>query len=347
MAKKKKKKAAKAKNTRRRWAWIAAAALVAVCVAAWLGSRYTQSYSGEKDAWVYIPEGASASAVRDSITSSLGPEFGGRVATLVSGNPTEAHGAYRVAPGDKAWRVARRISQGRQSAVKLTFNNVRTFAQLADRLASRMEFTPDDFLNAADSLAREQGLTTREFEAQFLPDTYEAYWTASPASVIEKIQANYRRFWTDERRAQASAEGLTPLQASIVASIVEEESNRTDEHGLIARLYLNRLHKGMRLQADPTVRFALGDFTIRRVAGPMLSVASPYNTYRVDGLPPGVIRLPAAATIDRVLSAPRHPNLYMCARTDGSGRHDFAATYDAHLANARAYRSHLDSRGIK
>lgn len=328
-------------------AWVGAAAVVLAVALAWAGSRFMSSYGGEREAWVYIPQGSTPEAVRDSITSTLGAGFGGNVAGLVSVDPEKIHGAYRVAPGDRAWRVARRISKGNQTPVRLTFNNVRTFPQLAERLASRMEFTPDEFLAAADSLAREQGVSRLAFEAQFLPDTYEAYWTATPASVIEKIQANYSRFWTEERRAKASAEGLTPLQASIVASIVEEESNRADEHGLIARLYLNRLHKGMRLQADPTVRFALGDFSIRRVAGPMLSVDSPYNTYRVAGLPPGVIRLPSAATIDRVLSAPSHPNLYMCARTDGSGRHDFAPTYDAHLANARAYRAHLDSRGIR
>lgn len=242
-------------------------------------------------------------------------------------------------PDEKAWKVARRLNQGRQTPVRVTFNNVRTFRDLAARIAAHMDFSADDFTAAAHKAAEADSISFHQLEAELLPDTYETYWTASPAELIAKIRANYRRFWTPQRLSKARSLGLTPLQAATLASIVEEESNRTDEHATIARLYLNRLHKGMKLQADPTVRFANGDFTIRRVTRHMLSIPSPYNTYVVPGLPPGVIRLPEPRTIDLVLNAPPHPYIYMCARPDGSGYHDFTDSYSTHLKNGARYRA--------
>lgn len=313
--------------------------LAFVALGAWYFTRMVQGYDGKEAAWVYIPSGATKEQVKDSLQSSLGNSFGGRVAMLWDGTPEGSRGAYRIEPGEKAWKVARRISQARQTPVRITFNNVRTFPDLADRVAARMDFTPKEFLEAANDMAKDESISIQQLESEFLPDTYETYWTASPQQLISKIRDNYRRFWNDERRAKATSLGLTPLQTSTLASIVEEESNKTDERPAIARLYLNRLSRGMKLQADPTVRFAKGDFTIRRITGDMLSIQSPYNTYLVNGLPPGVIRLPEARTIDQVLDAPKHNHLYMCARPDGSGYHDFTSDYSRHLANARKYRS--------
>jgi len=157
----------------------------------------------------------------------------------------------------------------------------------------------------------------------------------------------YEKFWTDERKAQATSQGITPDQAVTLASIVEEETSKADERGKVARLYLNRLQHGMRLQADPTVKFALGDFSIRRLSVAMTQVQSPYNTYRVNGLPPGPIRLPEKATVDAVLTAPQHDYIYMCAKEDFSGYHNFATDYTTHMANARRYQAALNARGIK
>lgn len=317
---------------------IVAVALVLLAWGAWYLMRVTSGFRADEAAWVRIPRTASQQQARDSIVAALGEDFGGRVAALWSGNVTASHGAYRIEPGERAWRVARKIGQGRQTPVRVTFNNVRTPQQLAGRLASRMDFTAEEFAEACSEVAEADTLTLSALQAQFLPDTYEAYWSATPAELIAKMRAAYCRFWNAERLAKAEALGLTPEQVSILASIVEEESNRRDERPKIARLYLNRLHRGMLLQADPTVKFATGDFAARRITSEMLSVDSPYNTYRRTGLPPGIIRYPEARTLDAVLDAPAHNYIYMCARPDGSGYHDFTADYATHLKNARSYR---------
>ena len=318
---------------------ITLACLAFVALGAWYFTRMVQGYDGDKATWVYIPQGATNDQVKDSLRSSLGHNFGGRVAMLWDGTPESSRGAYRIEPGEKAWKVARKIGQGRQTPVRVTFNNVRTFSDLATRLATRMDFTPEQFLSTANQIATADSISMEQLESEFLPDTYETYWTASPQQLIEKIRDNYHRFWNEERRAKAASIGLTPLQTSILASIVEEESNKRDERPSIARLYLNRLSRGMKLQADPTVRFAKGDYTIRRITNDMLSFQSPYNTYVVNGLPPGIIRLPEARTLDQVINAPTHNYIYMCARPDGSGYHDFTSDYSRHLANARKYRT--------
>lgn len=261
-------------------------AFAVMIAGAWYFTRLAAGYDGEIATWVHIPRHATVGEAKDSLRAALGDRFGSTVAMLWSQDIGKSHGAYRVEPGERAWRVARRISQGNQTPIKLTFNNLRTFGQLAETLAAKMDFTTPEFIEAARRLEAADGLTDREFEAQFLPDTYEVYWSASPDELIRKIRANYASFWSQERRDKAAAQGLTPLQASVLASIVEEESNRRDERPQIARLYLNRLHRGMKLQADPTVKFAAGDFAARRVAGAMLQTDSPYNTYRYAGLPP-------------------------------------------------------------
>lgn len=315
------------------------AVLVAIAWGGWYVGRMFSPYRGETAAWVRIPRDASPGEARDSICAALGDAFGGKVAALWSGDVAVSHGAYRIEPGERAWSVARKIGQGRQTPVKLTFNNVRTIGDLAERIASRMDFSADDFSAALGEIQKSDSVSARELEAQFLPDTYEMYWSATPDDVIARMRANYRRFWNDERLDKARQLGLTPLEVSVLASIAEAESNRRDERGKIARLYLNRLHRGMLLQADPTVKFATGDFAARRITADMLKVASPYNTYRVKGLPPGIIRFPEARTLDAVLNSTPHNYIYMCARPDGSGYHDFTADYSAHLANARAFRA--------
>ena len=288
--------------------------------------------------WVRIPRTATVDSAKDSITAALGDNFGGRVAAIWNGDIEASHGAYLIEPGEKAWRIARRIGQGRQTPVKVTFNNIRTSDRLASRLASRMDFTAGEFEEACRKAAVADTLSPEQIAAQFLPDTYEVYWSATPEELIAKIRKHYSRFWDDARREKARNLGLTPLQVSVLASIVEEESNRRDERPKIARLYLNRLNRGMLLQADPTVKFATGDFEAKRITGAMLKSGSPYNTYRYPGLPPGIIRYPEAATIDAVLNAPEHGYIYMCARPDGSGYHDFTSDYQTHLDNARRFR---------
>lgn len=339
--------------TRSRKILIAVAATVLlIAVGAYGAWRFINSpYEGPEAVWVYLPHGTTRQALADSLKSALGEHTGSRAAAIygaVAKDNAEIYGAYRIEPGTSAKAIAQRIVRHRQTPVRLTFNNVRTLAQLAERISSQMDFTAEDFLAAADSLLPAAGFkSAAQFPAAFLPDTYEFYWSEQAGPTVARLLQHRNDFWNDERRRKASAMGLTPVQAATIASIAEEETNNRVERGVVARLYLNRVHKGMKLQADPTVKFALGDFSLRRIRGEHLKVQSPYNTYNVVGLPPGPIRVAEAATIDALLNSQPHNWIYMCAKEDFSGTHNFAADYSTHLANARRYQRALNARGIK
>ncbi len=297
---------------------------------------------------VCIPSGATGDAIGDSLRSALG-SFGVKVERLWrlhNGDPERARGSYLVNPGDKAISIARRLASGRQTPVRFTFNNLRTFGQLEALMDRRLEADSAAFGACADSLLTSLGLTRAEFAAAVLPDTYEFYWTASPRRVLQTLVDTRNAFWDSTRTALAAELGLTPVQVATVASIVEEETNMADERPLVARLYLNRLQRNMLLQADPTVKYALGDFGLQRIRASHLGVQSPYNTYLHHGLPPGPIRIVERSSIDAVLNAPEHNYLYMCAKPDFSGYHDFASTYDRHRINSARYHRALNARGI-
>jgi UPF0755 protein len=198
----------------------------------------------------------------------------------------------------------------------------------------------------SDSCAR-WGFTPATIPVLFIPDTYEMYWDISYEKFMAKMQKENEHFWTSARKAKADSIGLTPIQISILASIVEEESNNKIERPAIAGLYLNRYRIGMPLQADPTVKFAVNDFTLRRILFEHLKTDSPYNTYKYVGLPPGPIRVPSASGIDAVLNYQHHEYLYMCANADFSGRHAFARNMKEHHQNAQRYRNELDKRKIQ
>ncbi len=307
----------------------------------------TDSYCGQPIR-VCIPAGADAASVNDSLRSALG-SFGGKVYRLwdiLNGDPAVAHGSYAVDSGMKAMDVARAISGGCQTPLRVTVNNIRTFGDLAGMFSRKLEFDSIDFVVAADSVLSALDYERDEFPAAVLPDTYEFYWTAKPESVLNRMVRVRDSFWDSTRVARALELGLTPVQVSTIASIVEEETAKTDERPSVARLYLNRLERGMMLQADPTVKFAIGDFSLRRVTAGHLSIDSPYNTYRVHGLPPGPIRIVERASIDAVLNAPEHNYLYMCAKDDFSGYHHFSTTYDRHCIYSARYHRVLNARGI-
>lgn len=329
------------------------AAVVALAAAIGLTLAYRTAYNeyeGAEPVRIYIPAGSTAADIRDVLTSQLGADFGGDVATLYrlrKGDPARTVGSYVISPGDRAWSVNNRLRTGTQTPVKVTFNNIRNFDQLAGRIADRFSWSAADFAAAADTVLPEFGFKGRaEFPAAFIPDSYEFFWTTPADQVVRRLATHRGDFWTQARRDKAARLGLTPVQVATVASIVEEETAKADERGRVARLYLNRLDRGMKLQADPTVKFALGDFSLRRIGGAMLDTESPYNTYRVNGLPPGPIRVPERSSLEAVLEAPQHNYLYMCAKSDFSGYHDFAADFDTHRANARAYQTELNRRGI-
>ncbi len=306
------------------------------------------SYNGPEK-WIFISADATENDIRTILSDSIGT-IGSRAADLyhlTGAKPARSHGAYRITDGTTALKLYRTISRGAQTPIKVTFNNVRTVNQLASRIASRMELDSASFMTACDSVLPPRGFNRATYPAAFLPDSYEFYWTTPAASVVKTL-ADYRdRFWNDDRRAKASALGLNPVGVATIASIAEEETNDRAERGTVGRLYINRLKRGMPLQADPTVKFAVGDFGLRRITSAHLNTSSPYNTYRVTGLPPGPIRIADRATLEAVLDSKPHPYLYMCAKEDFSGRHNFATDLATHQANARRYHNALNRRNIK
>lgn len=258
-------------------------------------------------------------------------------------------GRYRVADGMNNLTLIRHLRSGHQTPVKLKINNIRTKEQLASLLSKQL--MPDSsevltLLNDSAFLTR-YGLNHYTSLALFLPNTYEFFWNTTAEKIFERMYREYERFWTDERRQKAAAIPLTPVEVSTLASIVDAETNHNPEKPMIAGLYINRLRKNMPLQADPTVIFAVGDFSIRRVFSTHTRVESPYNTYRNTGLPPGPIRIPTLAGLDAVLNYDRNDYIFMCAKETLNGEHNFAATWAEHKQNADRYQKALNERGIR
>lgn len=328
---------------------IAVAALIGGGIGLYLWRYVHAPYSGEP-VWVYIPASTNRDALADTLRSRLGDGMADRIMTaykVAEKDYSDPHGAYLIQPGETPKEIARRLIRRRQTPVKVTFNNLRTTDQLAQRIAEQMDFTPEEFQDAMTEVLPAAGFKRDEFIAAFFPDTYEFYWTTPAAETVTSLLKYRNDFWNDSRRAQASALGLTPVKVHTICSIAEEETNARDERPTVGRLYLNRLRKGMKLQADPTVKFAVGDFSLRRILNKHLQVKSSYNTYIVAGLPPGPIRMVERRTIEDFLAAPDNDYLYMCAKEDFSGHHNFARDYQTHLANARRYQQELNKRNIK
>jgi UPF0755 protein len=237
---------------------------------------------------------------------------------------------------------------GKQSPVNVTFNNVRDIYQLAGIVSRQIE--PDSaslvHLLTDSAYIASLGFNQHTIPAMFIPNTYQFFWAITPKAFVSRMHQEYQKFWNKDRRHEASVVGLKPVQVSILASIVNKETNKVDEMPKIASVYLNRLERGWRLQADPTVIFALKDFSIRRVLNEQKRVDSPYNTYRHQGLPPGPICIPSIAAIQSVLSPADTPFLYFCAKDDFSGYHVFAKTNREQQENARKYQKALDKMRI-
>lgn len=240
------------------------------------------------------------------------------------------------------------LRSGEQEPVKLTINNIRTINQLAGIVGHNLEADSAEIvslLNNNDYLIGYY-LNPNTSLSIFIPNTYEFYWNTNAKQFIKRMYKEFNIFWNEERRKQADSIGYTPIEVMIIASIVEEETNNADEYPIIAGLYINRLKINMPLQADPTIKFALGDFAIKRVLNKDTEVKSPYNTYRYKGLPPGPISMPSIKAIDGVLNYKRHKYLYFCAKSDFSGNHLFARTLQQHIQNANDYWKALDMKKI-
>ncbi|MDD3787234.1 MAG: endolytic transglycosylase MltG [Petrimonas sp.] len=257
-------------------------------------------------------------------------------------------GRYAVKDGMTMPDIIRVLRAGDQTPVNLTFNNMRTKANLAGRIAQQLMMDSVSLLNALNDTAKINalGFNGNTVIAMFIPNTYQVYWDTDIDKLLARMKREYNAFWTDDRKTKAKKLGLSPVQVSTLASIVEEEATYADEYPIVAGLYLNRLKKGMKLEADPTVKYAVGDFGLRRILFKHLEVESPYNTYLHTGLPPGPIRVPSIKGIDAVLSPNQNNYLFMCAKDDLSGRHNFATTHAEHARNAAAYQRALNERRI-
>jgi UPF0755 protein len=260
-------------------------------------------------------------------------------------------GHYLLKKGMNIIEVARMLGLGEQTPVKVVVNPARIPGQLASRVSAQIE-ADSTALHAVmrdpEILAEYGYVGELELFSMFVPNTYEMWWTTTPEEFVARMNREYDRFWNADRLDKLKKSPLhTRMEVITLASILYEETRKSDEMPRMAGAYLNRIKKGMPLQADPTVKYAVGDFTLRRILRKHLKTPSPYNTYLNRGLPPTPICMPSIAAIDAVLDAESNNYLYFCARADFSGYHDFAATYGEHLRNARRYTAELNKRNIR
>ena len=262
---------------------------------------------------------------------------------------TPKTGRYAIKPTDNMRYLHRRLSMGYQTPVRLTVGSVRTLDRMARNVARQLMIDSAEVarLMTDTSYIHGMGYTNETLPALFIPNTYEVYWDMTAEEFMQRMLKENKAFWNDKRLQQAQSIGLTPVEVATLASIVEEETANQVEKPMVAGLYLNRLKRGMLLQADPTVKFSMQDFGLKRILFKHLEVDSPYNTYKYAGLPPGPIRVPSFQGLESVLNYSKHNYLYMCAKEDFSGTHNFAVTSAQHAANARRYQQALNRRGIR
>ncbi len=258
-------------------------------------------------------------------------------------------GKYELKDKMTANELINMLRSGSQPLLNFTFNNIRFVDKLAGLAGNKLELdsTELSMLFHDNAYLKELGFNDQTVIAMFLPNTYQFYWNTSANQFMKRMFKEYNKFWTSSRIKKANDLGLSMLDVSILASIVQEETNRTEEMSRIAGVYINRLRRGMLLQADPTARFAYGDFSVKRVTFNYTKIDSPYNTYKYKGLPPGPISMPNPITIDKVLNYEKHSYLFFCAQPNNSGLHVFAETNSEHNRNAKAYHDYLDKHRIR
>jgi len=257
-------------------------------------------------------------------------------------------GRYKISNGISNNELINLLRSGNQDPVMVVFHNIRTLNELSGRVSGYLEADSVDFLEyfTDDALPARYGLTRQTFTTLFIPNTYEFFWTTTPEEFTERMDREYKDFWEGKRDKQAVEMGMTRAEVVTLASIVDEETLFDEENPTVAGLYINRLKRGIPLQADPTLKYALGDFSVQRILNGDKNIDSPYNTYKYKGLPPGPISIPSVSAIDGVLNFEKNKYIYMCARADFSGYHAFASTLAQHNANARAYQQALNRNKI-
>lgn len=335
---------------------IATILVLILIVLAFFGYRgymiyFSPNVTDEKE-YLYIPTGSNFDDVMQNVQENriLFDTGSFRWLAEKNGYPKNIKaGKYALKAGMNNKELVYNLRAGLQEPVKFRFQNIRLKEDFAKHVSTLLETDSSTIMKlmSSDSLASQYGFNTENFYSMFIPNTYEIWWNTSAEKFFERMHTEYSKFWTEERLNKAKAINLSPNEVSILASIVKGEAMHNEEMPKIAGLYLNRLERGILLQADPTVIFAAQDFTIRRVLNKHLIIQSPYNTYLNKGLPPGPITLPSIASIDAVLNFQKHEYIYMCAKDDFSGYHNFAKTISEHLINARKFQAALNKRNIK
>jgi UPF0755 protein len=307
---------------------------------------------GKETFVLYVPEGSTYDSVVDSLRKHkiIHNEIAfGFLSKRKGYRENIIPGRYEIPANSSNNTILSKLLAGRQDPVKLTFNNIRTKSDLVKKIGNRLALDQNDLLARLNDpqVAEKYGFKNETIMNMFLPDTYFIYWTVTPEAFLERMHSEYEKFWTGERKAKATAINLSPDQVGTLASIVQSETNKKDEMPRVAGVYMNRLRINMPLQADPTVKFAVGDFSLKRILHKHLTVDSPYNTYKYPGLPPGPIALPERVALDAVLNYENHNFTYFSAKEDFSGYHNFAENFTQHLKNAQRYQTALNQRGIR
>ena len=332
--------------------------LIGVVVLLAIGSPYIKAAffnTATKDGYIYIAKEDTYEQILKKVSEFTQNSKDFEKIANLRGYKTHLHsGKYKVRQGDSYYSILSKLYNGKQEEVRLKFNQVETLNQLAGKVSKQINVDSAKFLQHITSpeFLQKNNVNAETVKILFLPNTYNFYWDTSEEEFAAKMKKEYDKFWTAERVEKAKKEGLTPLQTSVLASIVEKETAKRDERGKVARLYLNRLHQDMKLQSDPTVIYAMKqhlgfDTIIKRVYEKNLFEPSPYNTYVNKGLPPAPINFPEPATLDAVINAPQHNYIFMCASVVNWGYHEYAADLATHEINRKKYTDYLNEHQKK
>lgn len=309
-------------------------------------------FDNKRDQIIYIPTGSTIDDVvlylkEEGLVDDT--EAFSWVAEKMNYSANVKPGKYQLKNRMSNKEIVALLRSGKQVPIRLTFSNIRTSYDLAGAVGGKIEADSASiaYLFKDKVYLAKYGLNEENSLCLMIPNTYEFKWNTSAEEFFERMSVEYKKFWTAQRKAKAKNIGLSQTQVCVLASIVDKETRKNDEKPLVAGVYMNRYLKGWKLEADPTLVYAAGDFTIRRVLNEHKEIDSPYNTYLYTGLPPGPICMPAISSVDAVLNYTKHDFMFFCAREDFSGYHSFAKNYVQHLVNARRFQKELDRRNIK
>lgn len=315
-------------------------------------AQITKENGCDKEYSLYVCGTTTKSDVINVIAKNSGEDFAWWVDKIFEVKKRSVNryvGFYKITPKMRAWDIYQLLALGDNRTTTVTFNNIRTKRELTEAICKNLNMPVDSLYSAISNanVCESYGFDTVSIVTMFLPDSYNIYKTTSVKNFLDRMNKEYNAYWNEARLNKAVENGMTPYEVTILASIVEEETKKADEMATVAGLYINRLRIDMPLQSDPTVKFATGDFSLRRILNKHLEIESPYNTYKYKGLPPGPIRIPSKVAIEKTLNYKESKYLYMCAKEDFSGYHNFATTLREHNNNAAKYRKELNRRKIK